>query len=66
LVKDLVEKQKNQLINQGKDKLKDLIGGDTKKDSTSTETAKDKVTDKVKDVLGGLFGNKKKDTVKKN
>ena len=66
LVKDLVEKQKNQLINQGKDKLKDLISGDTKKDSTSTETAKDKVTDKVKDVLGGLFGNKKKDTVKKN
>ncbi|WP_341222167.1 AsmA-like C-terminal region-containing protein [Polaribacter atrinae] len=61
LVKDLVEKQKNQLIGQGKDKLKDLIGIDTKKDSTNTETAKDKVTDKVKDVLGGLFGNKKKD-----
>ncbi|OAD42540.1 AsmA-like C-terminal region-containing protein [Polaribacter atrinae] len=61
LVKDLVEKQKNQLIDQGKDKLKDLIGIDTKKDSTNTETAKDKVTDKVKDVLGGLFGNKKKD-----
>ncbi|WP_218599394.1 AsmA-like C-terminal region-containing protein [Polaribacter sp. NJDZ03] len=60
LVKDLVEKQKNQLIDQGKDKLKDLIGVNTKKDSTNTETAKDKVTDKVKDVLGGLFGNKKK------
>ncbi|MCL7764936.1 AsmA family protein [Polaribacter sp. Z014] len=66
LVKDLIEKQKNQLIDQGKDKLKDLIGMNTKKDSTSTETAKDKVTDKVKDVLGGLFGKKKKDTVKKN
>ncbi|QVY66996.1 AsmA family protein [Polaribacter sp. Q13] len=66
LVKDLIEKQKNQLIDQGKDKLKDLIGMNTKKDSTSTETAKDKVTDKVKDVLGDLFGKKKKDTVKKN
>ncbi|WP_158841692.1 AsmA family protein [Polaribacter sp. L3A8] len=59
LVKDLVEKQKNALLNQGKDKLKDLIGIDTKKDSTKQEDVKDKVTDKVKDVLGGLFGKKK-------
>lgn len=66
LVKDLVEKQKNALLDQGKDKLKDLIGIDTtsKTDSTSQESTKDKVTDKVKDVLGGLFGNKKTDTVK--
>ncbi|ARV14618.1 AsmA-like C-terminal region-containing protein [Polaribacter sp. SA4-12] len=62
LIKDLVEKQKNSLINQGKDKIKDLIGiGTTKKDSTKQGDAKDKVTDKVKDVLGGLFGKKKKD-----
>ena len=61
LMKDLVEKQKTSLINQGKDKLKDLIGiGTTKKDSTQQTSEKDKVTDKVKDVLGGLFGKKKK------
>jgi hypothetical protein len=61
LMKDLVEKQKNSLLNQGKDKLKDLIGiGTTKKDSTQQGNPKDKVTDKVKDVLGGLFGKKKK------
>ncbi|WP_159947201.1 AsmA-like C-terminal region-containing protein [Polaribacter septentrionalilitoris] len=39
LMKNLIEKQKQSLINQGKDK--------------------------VKDVLGGLFGKKKKDTVQK-
>lgn len=62
LVKDLVEKQKNNLINQGTDKLKDLIGiGTTKQDSTKQDAVKDKVTDKVKDVLGGLFGKKKKE-----
>ena len=64
LMKDLVEKQKQSLINKGKDKLLDLLGGG-KKDSDSTKT-KDKPKDKIKDLLGGLFGKKKKDTVKKN
>ncbi|MFK8060106.1 MAG: AsmA-like C-terminal region-containing protein [Polaribacter sp.] len=61
LVKDLVEKQKNSLIDKGKNKLLDLIGG--KKDSTKKEDTKDK----IKNVLGGLFGkkSKKKDTLKK-
>lgn len=62
LVKSLVEKQKQSLINQGKDKLKDLLSGSDKKDSTSTT---DKTKDKIKNVLGGLF-NKKKDTTKNN
>ena len=62
LVADLVEKQKQSLIDKGKDKLTDLlIGG--KKDSTKT---KSNTKDKIKNVLGGLFGKKKKDTVKKN
>ena len=62
LVADLVEKQKQSLIDKGKDKLTDLlIGG--KKDSTTT---KSNTKDKIKNVLGGLFGKKKKDTVKKN
>lgn len=75
LVKNIVEKQKQSLLNQGKDKLLNLIGGskNTPKDSIKTtkdaletvkEVAKDKVKDKVKDVLGGLFKKKKKDTTK--
>ena len=60
LVKDLIEKQKASLINQGKDKLIDLIGiGTTKKDTTNQTNAKEDVTNKVKDVLGGLFSKKK-------
>lgn len=73
LVKNIVEKQKQSLLNQGKDKLLNLLGGkkDEPKDSTKTkETAtdaiKEKAKDKVKNVLGGLFGKKKKDTVKQN
>tara|TARA_B110001454_G_scaffold202915_2_gene210387 strand:+ start:1038 stop:3641 length:2604 start_codon:yes stop_codon:yes gene_type:complete len=60
LVKGLVEKQKNSLLNKGKDQLKNLIGIDTKKNDAAKQGAKEKVTDKVKDVLGGLFGKKKK------
>ncbi len=63
LVKDLVEKQKQNLLNQGKNKLTDLLGLNKKK-SDSTKT-KDDTKDKIKNVLGGLFG-KKKDTTKKN
>lgn len=64
LVKDLVEKQKQSLLNQGKDKLTDLLGlNKNKKDSTKT---KDDTKDKIKGVLGGLFGKKKKDSVKGN
>lgn len=66
LMKNIVEKQKQSLLNQGKDKLKDLLSGGTKKDSTTTTTTNtDKTKDKIKNVLGGLFG-KKKDTVNKN
>lgn len=63
LMKNLVEKQKQSIFNKGKDKLTDLLGiGGKSKDST--KTTNDKTKDKVKDVLGGLFGKKKKDTVK--
>lgn len=56
LVKDLVEQQKQSLLNKGKNKLTDLLG--VKKDSAK----KDNTTDKIKGVLGNLFGKKKKDT----
>jgi len=75
LTKQLVTKQREKLINKGKDKvedaLKDLIGGkDKQKDSTiiatdSIKKPKPSVEDAAKDVLKDLFGKKKKkkDTV---
>ncbi|WP_298880879.1 AsmA family protein [uncultured Polaribacter sp.] len=57
LIKDLVAKQKANLLNQGKNKLLDLIGNKTTKKDT---TKQNNTTNKVKDVLGGLFGKKKK------
>jgi hypothetical protein len=59
LTKQLVEIQKQKLLNQGKDKvsgmLGDLISGNkTKKDSTSTNQ-----NNVVKDVIGGLVGDNK-------
>jgi hypothetical protein len=62
LMKNIVEKQKQSLLNKGKDELKDFLFGGSKKGSTKT---KNTTEDKIKNVLGGLFG-KKKDTVKKN
>jgi nitrogenase molybdenum-iron protein alpha/beta subunit len=62
LMKNIVEKQKQSLLDKGKDELKNLLFGSTKKKSTKT---KNTTEDKIKNVLGGLFG-KKKDTTKKN
>jgi hypothetical protein len=63
LVKQLVDKQKQSLLNQGKDKLKDLFNTNKDdKDSTKTKD-KDATTDKIKNTLKNLF-NKKKDTTK--
>ncbi|MCF8715402.1 AsmA family protein [Joostella atrarenae] len=76
LTKKLVTMQKDKLINQGSDKVKDalnsFLGGSKTKDSTATNTTstKDSVTtDKIKNtansIINGLFG-KKKDTTKTN
>ncbi|PQJ77941.1 hypothetical protein BTO18_01515 [Polaribacter porphyrae] len=68
LMNTIIEKQKQNLKNQGKDKLKDLLGLTKKKDSAKTDSVKktkDLVKDKAKDVLKNLFG-RKKDTSKKN
>ncbi len=60
--KQAISSLKNQIINQQKENLKDKISnevgnllGNDKPDSTSTKTE-----EKVKEVLGGLFGKKKK------
>lgn len=60
LTKQLIEIQKQKFINQGKDQIKDVLGGllggnKSKEDSTSTE-----VKNPVKDILGGFLGGKKK------
>ena len=73
LTKQLVEIEKQKLLNQGKDKIKDLLGGltgtnsgtttqtDTTKTNTTTSPTKtDDVKEGVKNVLGGLLGGKKK------
>lgn len=62
LMKDLVEKQKQSLLDKGKDKLKDLLGGNKEtKDSTKT-TDKDDTKDKIKNTLKNIFGKKKDST----
>ena len=60
LTKLLIEIQKQKFINQGKDQIKDVLGGlfcgnKSKEDSTSTEAK-----NPVKDILGGFLGGKKK------
>mgnify|MGYP001791304920 CR=1 FL=1 len=55
LTSQLIKKQKDKLIDKA---VGSLLGG-TKKDSTKTKKG-DKTIDKVTDVLGGLFGKKKK------
>ncbi|NRD23343.1 AsmA-like C-terminal region-containing protein [Winogradskyella litoriviva] len=79
LTKQLIEIEKQKLINTGKDKVTDLIGGllggntnTTKTDSTTTEanttkqTTEDKVKEDVGNILGGLLGGKKKSTTEKS
>ena len=75
LTKQLIEIEKQKLLNQGKNKVKDLIGnvlGNQKPKETDsiskTETTKidstNTIKDDIKNVLGGLLRKKKKDTIK--
>jgi len=67
LTQKLIDKQKDELKDKGTDILKGLIGGGNKpKDSTNTNntgTPKTDPTEVVKDIFGGLFGKKKKDSI---
>lgn len=80
LTKQLIEIKKQQLLDQGKDEIKDLLSGllgnsnnETSGSSTTTETDSTKTTtvdpikEGVKDLLGGLLNNRKKknDSTKK-
>ncbi|MGB6268398.1 MAG: AsmA-like C-terminal region-containing protein, partial [Olleya sp.] len=65
LTNQLIEIEKQKLINKGKDKLTDVVGdilgGNKPKDSTNTQT-----NNTVKDVIGGIISgnNKPKDSTK--
>ncbi|MBT9187971.1 AsmA family protein [Zobellia russellii] len=62
LTNQLVEIQKQKLVNKGKDKAKDLIGNVLGGNSSKTDSTKTSTKDDVKEVLGGLLGGSKKDT----
>ncbi len=77
LTKQLVEIEKQKLLDKGKDKVTDLLGGllgdkkNKETDSTATEDAISKtdstdttptIEKEVKNILGGLLKKKKKDT----
>jgi len=65
LTNQLVEVQKQKLINEGKDKAKDLIGDVLNKNKSEKDsTKKDPTKEGVNEVLGGLLGNGKKDSTK--
>jgi len=51
----IINQQKDELIDQAGDKLNDLLGNDKTNDSTKNE-----INDKINNVLGGLLGGKKK------
>jgi hypothetical protein len=58
LTTQLVKQQKEKLINQGTNALKDLLNG-TKKDTSKTATPKEDIKTKAEGLLKGLFGKKK-------
>ncbi len=72
LTQQLIEIQKNKLINKGKDEIKDILGGilgnttnTTPSDTTTVQTDSTKtpntnpVKESVKDLLGGLLNKRK-------
>ena len=57
LTKQLIEIQKQKLINQGKDEIKDvlgdILGGNSNKDETDSTQTKDPIKDVLDDIIGG-------------
>ncbi|MEL0455694.1 AsmA-like C-terminal region-containing protein [Flavobacteriaceae bacterium SZ-1-7] len=64
LTQQLIEIEKQKLLNQGKDKVKDLISGVIGTNNTKTDSVKQNQADVVKDVLGDIVKGTttKKDT----
>ena len=57
LSKQLIEQQKNKLVNKT---LNNLLGGSKKEAPKNSKDVKEQAVKKAKDVLNGLFGKKKK------
>lgn len=68
LTAQIVAKQKENLIEEATGALGDVLGGNKQKDSTVVKTdsisKEDRVKEAAKDILGGLFGKKTKDSTK--
>lgn len=68
LTQRIIEKQKNDLKDKGTSILTDILGGNKPQDNTTVtqdsivkpQSNEDVIKDAAKDILGGLFGNKKK------
>ena len=58
LTTQLVKQQKEKLVNQGTNALKDLLNG-TKKDTSNTKTPKEDLKTKAEGLIKGFFGKKK-------
>ena len=62
LTKQLIEIEKQKLLNQGKDKVKGLIGDVIGGNKTKTDSVKQQQNNAVKDVLNDIIGTKKTQT----
>jgi hypothetical protein len=58
LTNQLIDIQKQKLLNQGKDKVKDLIGNVIGANKKKTDAAKQQQNDAITDVLQGIMGSK--------
>lgn len=59
LTKQLIDIEKQKLLNQGKDKVNDLISDVIGSNQKKTDSAKQKQNDAIKNVLGNIIGNSK-------
>jgi len=64
LTKQLIEIEKQKLLNKGKDKVKDLLEDVIDSNNKHADSAKQKQNDAIKDVLGDVLGDKKPDSTK--
>ena len=65
LTQQLVEIQKQKLINQGKGKLNDAIGNILNNNNQSSDSTSTTTNNPIKDVIGGLLGGTNQKTRQK-
>lgn len=62
LTKQLIEIEKQKLLNKGKDKVKNMLGDILNQNKTKTDSIKKEQNNAVKDILGGILGVNKPKT----